>query len=503
MCDKASDPELTDYDITINSIHQENMFKGTITVCIVYAVFAFILIVAAYFSDNIRELLFDKFLPFTLIYIVGTIIIIMIFLYFILSFKPKKIDRKKVDENVSCPDYWKLEVLDDISVEKSFDVDNYNKKLFKYRCVMDDKIFDKNLIYKQDKKQYETNQYRLGNIPTYYTKNNGTNYTGIYDKLKFTINDLNDNTYLYKNINDYGASNLNYSGNKSITSNVFKDLRESALIMNNYKATTMDPATKTITKFDNIFNSSYDGTDKNNGKPKVYFGAPAPLTWATSSAAITSISTTATNPPVMTSSGDVKYVATVYDWNSISMYSLMNNLGTKSDINVYVVDTTKGTAANFIKVGAIKLDLEKKKLYFESANDITNPNSLFTGNNDFYFEDTYLTNGTPDPTKNLTASVINDPSGIYIKGPKVRLFNKKERPITFEINPPSTANPPTNDYNSDVIPLTCNSVYPSFLASKEDKYPENNTLRCAYAKVCNIPWSDMNCGDINLEPAAT
>jgi hypothetical protein len=500
MCDKASDPELTDYDITINSIHQENMFKGTITVCIVYAVFAFILIVAAYFSDNIRELLFDKFLPFTLIYIVGTIIIIMIFLYFILSFKPKKIDRKKVDENVSCPDYWKLEVLDDISVEKSFDVDNYNKKLFKYRCVMDDKIFDKNLIYKQDKKQYETNQYRLGNIPTYYTKNNGTNYTGIYDKSKFTINDLNDNTYLYKNINDYGASNLNYSGNKSITSNVFKDLRESALIMNNYKATTMDSATKTITKFDNIFNSSYDGTDKNNGKPKVYFGAPAPLTWATSTTTTTSISPNVNSPPDMRTSGNVKYAATVYDWNSISMYSLINNLGTKSDINVYVVDTNMGgTTLNYVKVGAIKLDLEKKKLYFESANDLSIPDTLFTTNKDFYFEDTYLTN-TVVTAANLKASVINDPAGMYIKGPKVRLFNIAERPLTFEINPSTNT---INNYTSDVIPLTCNSVYPSFLASKENKYTENNTLRCAYSKICNIPWSDMNCGDINLEPAAT
>ena len=48
------------------------------------------------------------------------------------------------------------------------------------------------------------------------------------------------------------------------------------------------------------------------------------------------------------------------------------------------------------------------------------------------------------------------------------------------------------------IPLTCSAVYPSFLASKEDKYSENNTLRCAYSKICNIPWSDLHCNDINL-----
>ena len=168
MCDKKSDPVLTDYDITINSIHQENMFKGTITICIVYAIFAFILVCAAYFSDNIRELLFDKFLPFTVVYIIGTIIIIMIFIYFILSFEPKKVDVNKIDDSISCPDYWKLEILDDKAIEKSFDIYNHNKKLFKYRCVMDDAVFNKGTIYKQDKNTTKINQqYRLGNKPAF------------------------------------------------------------------------------------------------------------------------------------------------------------------------------------------------------------------------------------------------------------------------------------------------------------------------------------------------
>ena len=54
------------------------------------------------------------------------------------------------------------------------------------------------------------------------------------------------------------------------------------------------------------------------------------------------------------------------------------------------------------------------------------------------------------------------------------------------------------DLDKEHIPLTCSAVYPSFLASKEDKYSENNTLRCAYSKICNIPWSDLHCNDINL-----
>ena len=500
MCDKANDPILTDYDITINSIRQENMFKGTITVCIVYAVFAFILIIAAYFFDKIRDLLFDKFLPFTLIYIVGTIIIIMILLYFILSFKPKKIDKKKVDDTVSCPDYWDLDVLDDNAIEQNFDVDNYNKRLFKYRCVMDKNIFDKKIIYKQDKKPNTDNQYRLGNIPTYYTQNNTTNYNGKYDSTRFTLDNINNNANLYKNINDYGLSNLNFSGDKSISSNVFKDLKESALIMNNYKAVEINASTKDINKFDNIYNKSYNGVEIDGGIPKIYFGAPPVLTWATSKTKVANnfISPTSTTAPSIPTSTNatMKYSATVYDWNTVKMYYLINNLGIKTDINVYIVDTENSSSGNFIKVGVIKLDKEKQKLYFQSTVDILNPNSLFSTNKDFYFEDTYLTNTTP--TGILTSSVINDPNGIYIKGPKVRLFNNLERPSRIEINPLQTNNNNIG-ITTDIIPLSCSSVYPSLLASKEDKYKDNNTLRCAYAKVCNIPWSDMNCGNIEQQ----
>ena len=77
------------------------------------------------------------------------------------------------------------------------------------------------------------------------------------------------------------------------------------------------------------------------------------------------------------------------------------------------------------------------------------------------------------------------------KGPKVRLFHKTERQ-------PEILKTGLN-INSSNIPLTCSAVYPSFLASKEDKYAENNTLRCAYSKICNIPWSDLHCNEISLE----
>lgn len=521
MCDKTTAPVLTDYDITVNSIQQDNMFKGTIMVCIIYAVFAFILIIFAYIFDNIRELLFDKFLPFTLIYIIGTIVIIMIFLYYILSFKPKKVDRKKVEEGISCPDYWKLEVLPDDVVEKNFDVFNYNKNLFKYRCVMDDNVFNKSIIYKQDKKIPEANQYRIGNISPYYTKTDSTNYTGLYDKGRYDeyglstseeIAENNKGSYLYKNINSYVNSNLSYDGKKN--SNILNDLRESALIMNNYKAYNKNSI------YSNIYNDNYNtSAGSKNNKHKIYYGAPPVLTWATPGVTTNAgLSTSSTNAPMIPNTADsatYNYSATVYDWNNIKR-NVLNTFGTRVNQGVYIVDTSKGAINNYILVGKIvnevKTDanqnITSESLYFESENNInyTTANPAFNTNKNLYFPDTYLFKNTFTITgKNITKTDLNityGPDDNCIAGPKIRLFNNLERVIKFYNGKDELNNAADNttkdkqDINTTNIPLTCSSVYPSLLSSKESNYEDNNTLRCAYAKVCNIPWSDMNCSDI-------
>ena len=62
---KEKNKDLTEYDITMNTIKHENMFKGTILICIVYAILGFILVVLSYVSESARDLLFNKFLLFT------------------------------------------------------------------------------------------------------------------------------------------------------------------------------------------------------------------------------------------------------------------------------------------------------------------------------------------------------------------------------------------------------------------------------------------------------
>jgi len=488
MYDKKSDPVLTEYDITINGIHQENMFKGTIAVCILYAVFAFILICAAYFSDNIRELLFDKFLPFTLIYIVGTIIIIMIFIYFVLSFEPKKVDINKIDENISCPDYWKLEILDDNVIEKSFDIKNFNKKLFKYRCVMDDKIFNKASIYKQDKKtNLNTQQYRLGNKPAFIGSKDVDNYNDLYDNDKLTtlnnfINNENDKYYyLYKDVNAYNNYNLNYANKPIISSNIIADLKQSALIMNNYEIDSITDFTKyrdLTNAGDNIYGIAI--TDLQYRLTSNYYNSPPILTWATSNAHdITFGALAYSNIALTNDSTEFKtYTATVYDWSTMTNKTLTGN--------IYAIDTSSATVNNYVLLGEIKKDGDK--LYFQGNKSITITANTFVtkiNNKNYYFDDTYFLNNAP-VSANITSDTLNTlKSGL---GPKVRLFHKTERQPEIQ----------KKDLDKEHIPLTCSAVYPSFLASKEDKYSENNTLRCAYSKICNIPWSDLHCNDINL-----
>ena len=517
MCDKNTEPALTDYDITMNSLHQDNMFKGTIVVCIIYAVFAFVLIAAAYFVDNIRDLLFDKFLPFTLIYIVGTILIIMIFIYNILSFKPKKIEKKKVDENISCPDYWKLQVLDDTVINNSFDTANYNKNLFKYRCIMDEKVFNKVNIYTQNKDPNWSNVYRLGNIPGYVTDigENGT-FTDIYNtsasgqinKFNLLKNDedivKNDKfLYLYKNINGYNNVNLNYTNNKSINSNIISDLRESALVMNNYKINLNEDKSK-IKSFIDITSNLKAGESQ---KPKYYHNSPNIITWSTPKSIPLNEGSTI---PVTAPSGVslARYTSTVYDWSTIRKAYIINSFGTKNPIHVYIIDTSKSSGINYVLVGYLKFEIEKKNniyyeeeetntviqkknnLYFEAENNIVIPAGLFSSklnNNNHYFDTTYLYE-----TQQTAATPLTNLNNV-MKGPKVRLFNISKRPVEFD---DSSDNIDKINFKTTNIPLTCSAVYPLLLASKEDNYTENNTLRCAYSKICNIPWSDMHCNEI-------
>lgn len=58
----------------------------------------------------------------------------------------------------------------------------------------------------------------------------------------------------------------------------------------------------------------------------------------------------------------------------------------------------------------------------------------------------------------------------------------------------------SDDTNTDnAVPVMCDRVYPKYMAiedlewAKENKIDKLNTFRCAYAKTCNIPWTEAGC----------
>jgi len=233
-CSKTVENEetLTEYDLTVFKIKQEKVFWGTIAICIVFAVFALILFLASYLSDNVRYILLNRFLPFTIVYIFGTIIIVSYLVYNVYYFRPIKINRNNNFEQLSCPDYWKLEKtkLDITNTEQTslFDT-NVNPNLFTYKCVMDTDLFNKAELTKK-------NSLRLAN---YNVDNDKT--TNFSDKENTNKYDK----YLYTNILE--------PSNKTAFKNISKDnvplheFMKHNLIMNNY--TNLKSEDNNILKF--------------------------------------------------------------------------------------------------------------------------------------------------------------------------------------------------------------------------------------------------------------
>ncbi len=226
-CEIPKDEEtLSEYDLTIFKIRQHKIFWGTIAICIVFAVIALILFLASYLSENVRYILLNRFLPFTVVYIIGTILIVSFLAYQVYYFKPIKIDRNNNFDQLSCPDYWKLErvplELNDPKQRSLFD-SNVNPNLFTYKCVMDKDIFNKGAI------AVPINDYtnlRIANASK-------TNDLILESDLSTIANLNNPDKYLYANLYDNSNNNIFYKEIANNNVNV-AELMKHSLIMNNY-----------------------------------------------------------------------------------------------------------------------------------------------------------------------------------------------------------------------------------------------------------------------------
>ena len=159
---------------------QEKMelYKGTFVVCIVYGFSAFVLLVIILFTEWGKVYIYDKFAPAVITYILGALIIIIYLLNEIFSLKPRKIGADiDSDNNIMCPDFWKLEKVSDVmraEIIKNNVVNNEGVIIpeitreananIQYRCKADDKVFGNTLEYYKMKEDItsKTNPYMVG-----------------------------------------------------------------------------------------------------------------------------------------------------------------------------------------------------------------------------------------------------------------------------------------------------------------------------------------------------
>lgn len=116
----------------VTDTERKKYFKGTIVVIVIYGLVILVMSIAGILSESMKELLFVSGFPFTVTFISGVILIIILLLIQLFTYKPAEIPEKYSGDNMSCPDYWVLKktpknVLDNIEDKKV-------RQLSKYYC---------------------------------------------------------------------------------------------------------------------------------------------------------------------------------------------------------------------------------------------------------------------------------------------------------------------------------------------------------------------------------
>ena len=371
------DLRLTDYDMTIYEHRKENIFKGTIAICIVYALIALIILLTSYMFPTIKFVIFEKFLPFTIVFIVGTILLIVYLFYNILNFKPIKINKNYDYTNISCPDYWKLEY--NSNLHKYFDSNTINTNIFNYRCVLDSNIFSKTDLYFNQKNKYANDATGADAIGIADGTTSANKVTIYANQSKDSI-DTSNGIFIVADLKNLNNMNIINKITGLADSNVYKNLVESSLLMNNY-----------------------------------YFDS---------------------------------------------------NLSRNNDCNIYKhisqADTQNGFDTSIVGSGLTSTTKDNLDIKLVASHDGT---SALSENIPFMIK------------KNITDGTS------YLDNVDI-----------------GTTSSPLSKVELAKFPIVCDRVYPLLLAAKDKELSKNsngkydeNVLRCAYSKMCGIPWSDMNC----------
>jgi hypothetical protein len=98
-----------------------NFFKGTIAIIVIYGIFILAMSFIGILSDSGRAMFFDKGFAFTVTFISGTILVIIMLVIQIFTYKQPTPPAKFSGENLACPDYWILKKTPQSELDKISD----------------------------------------------------------------------------------------------------------------------------------------------------------------------------------------------------------------------------------------------------------------------------------------------------------------------------------------------------------------------------------------------
>jgi hypothetical protein len=237
------------------------LYKGTFVVCLVYGITAFLLLIIILFTNWGKEYIYDKFAPAVITFIGGSIIIIISLISSIYNIKPRKIGKDiESDNNIMCPEYWKLEkVPEPIKEEIIINNNNYGSQIIpeinsdrnaniQYRCVYDKNVYGKTDDYLKMNNNISKIKYYPGfntsNLAVKSITNKNAKITPDYivslpDKTTQTFKELKkyakfSGAYSVNNSNIFNNSNYNVLkvGDKSYLSTTGSD---KGTVLQNYE----------------------------------------------------------------------------------------------------------------------------------------------------------------------------------------------------------------------------------------------------------------------------
>ena len=363
---------------------------------------------------------------------------------------------------------------------------------------MDDDIFDRAKLFNTD--TTSALHYKMSNNSANLDVNAKHDlYKDPIDSDKFSKSTSNNIHHLYKSIIAQKPDCVRVvdeddcSGTSAPINNFRYKLTSNALIMNNYKFD------KSTSKFIALTKLTYPNTGH--------------ITWSYDN------NTTA----VATRSGAVfaSMQTTIVNWYDVTYEMLLSTF-----LEEKLKTTTAETQTGWLYLYNISLDSTKIYIYGQLKVDIET--KVITYEPLQQIKGITYSNAAGDATSSLatapstiTSDLVNNKNilmGIkvgYTTTPLVGSINKHftdfitatkiENGPLLQIYDPVTERPEISSLPSEPtiygadntinIPLVCDQVYPLFLAYNEEENDNGygNELRCAYSRICNVPWSDMHC----------